>query len=169
MEMLKPWYGLAKTSYGAKLTFEEDVRIYDWKDIDLIDSSSLIDINSKTNLDFVKGMKLDIKKMVNVISEKESFKNIIVKDNGKDYVHGGIAFFGGGKNYGAFDTKNYEFFSLNGYKVSLSEANRGELELAAGNEEFYFLMHDATTINFTPQTQKEMANAYDFIYPKNKN
>ena len=73
-----------------------------------------------------------------------------------------MAFFGGGKNYGTFEAKNYEFYSLNGYKVTLTEAGRWELELAAGNEAFYFLMHDKTTVNFTPAMQKDMSD--DFVY-----
>lgn len=168
MEMLQPWYNLAKTSYGAKLTFEGDVRIYDWKDLALVDSSSLIDINQDTTLDFVKGMKLDISAMVRKLSEEEAFKNIIVNQDDKEYVHGGIAFFGGGKNYGTFEMKNYDFYSLNGYKIALSDAGRAELEMAAGEEEFYFLMHDKTTLNFSPKKQSEMlasGEAYNFVYP----
>ena len=167
-EMLKPWHDLAKTSYGAKLTFEGDVRIYDWKALDSVDSSSLIDINENTQLQFVKDMKLEINVMVESLAAKEAFKNILVDHNEKDYVHGGIAFFGGGKNYGIFETKDYKFYNLNGYKVTLNEAGRGELEAAAGEEEFYFLMHDATTVNFTPAKQAQIlasSDAYSFIYP----
>ena len=31
--LIDSWHDLAKTSYGAKLTFEGDVRMYGWKDI----------------------------------------------------------------------------------------------------------------------------------------
>ena len=86
-----------------------------------------------------------------------------------EYVHGGVAFFGGGKNYGVFEQINSEksFASLNGYQITLAQAGRTELQLAAGEEPFYFLMHDKTTINFTPKIQDELLSSeegYAFVY-----
>ena len=46
-DALDAWYNLAKTSYGAKLTLTGDVRMYCWKNLDTIDSSSLIETNGK--------------------------------------------------------------------------------------------------------------------------
>ena len=90
-------------------------------------------------------------------------------ENGKQYVHGGIAFFGGGKNYSVFEGKGYSFHSLNGYEVKLSDVGKTELQLAAGDESFYFLLHDSTTANFLPKRQEEIlgsGKAYDCIYVK---
>ena len=177
-QFLQYWEGLAKTSYGAKLTFEGDVRIYDWKDIEKVDSSTLIDIHESvegnSNYAFLSEMRLDIQIMVKSLVDKESlaykeeYKNILFEYDGKKYVHGGIAFFGGGKNYGTFEMKDYNFYALNGYKIRLFDAGRGDLESAAGEEAFYFLMHDATTFNFTPAKQDEIlasGEAYNFVYP----
>ena len=44
---LDAWYNLAKTSYGAKLTLTGDVRMYCWKELNSIDSSSLIEISGQ--------------------------------------------------------------------------------------------------------------------------
>ena len=50
----------------------------------------------------------------------------------------------------------------------LDEVNKGVLKLAAGEEPFYFLLHDRTT-NFTPDNQESLlqsGEAYSFIYKK---
>lgn len=161
------WHDLAKTSYGAKLTFEEEVRIYDWKKLDMVDSSSLIEVMDELN-NFGFDMSFDVKEMVEAISSNEKFKDIVSIYNNEKYVHGGIAFFGGGKNYNVCDFINYSFYDLNGYQVSLDEVNKGVLKLAAGEEPFYFLLHDATTY-FTPEKQESLlqsGDAYSFIYKK---
>lgn len=179
-ELFIPWYDLAKTSYGAKLTFEGDVRIYDWKKVDSIDSSTLIDISIKNGKfdDIFKRLTFDVKELVNIAGSKENFKDIIVNYNGgtydgdgEKYVHGGIAFFGGGKNYCCFeDNRTEPKYTLNGYTVSLADVDSSYLNLAAGNESFYFLLHDANEKNFTPAKQDEIlandATAFDFVFKK---
>jgi hypothetical protein len=43
------------------------------------------------------------------------------------------------------------------------------LQSAAGDESFYFLLHDSTVEDFLPKTQEEMlksGNAYQCIYAK---
>ena len=169
------WIDLAKTSYGAKVTFEEKVAIYDWKNLANVDSSSLIDINKNlmdgnSSYDMFASFNFDISSMVEHLSTKPAFSNILVKEtvDGQEvnYVHGGVVFFGGGKNYGAFETINYSFASMNGYYVGLSDVKQGALEHAAGNEKFYFLLHDATTVGFLPKDQAEIlssSDAYDFV------
>ena len=162
------WHDLAKTSYGAKITFEEEVRIYDWKKLDMVDSSSLIEVMDELNNFGSIDMSFDVREMVETISEDDKFKDIISIYNNEKYVHGGIAFFGGGKNYGVCDFVNYSFYDLNGYQVGLDEVNKGVLKLAAGEEPFYFLLHDATTY-FTPDKQESLlqsGEAYSFIYKK---
>lgn len=167
------WHDLAKTSYGAKLTFDGDVRIYDWKKLDNVDSTTLIDVVGNNTM--FNDMVLNLNTMVTKVSENEKFSSIVYKnqnyDNGATYVHGGIAFFGGGKNYSVFEEKNIEnsFAQLNGYAIGLVEAGRTELEMAAGSEKFYFLLHDSTTTNFLPKDQDEIlssSEAYKNIYTK---
>ena len=160
---LGKWYDLAKTSYGAKLYFEGDVELYNWKDMEDIDSSTLIEVKGASAFD----MKLDLQLMINTAKDKnrEKFQNISTNYNGKDYVHAGIAFFGGGKNYSVFDSEKN--ITLGRYDVSLEEVDLDILELAAGTESFYFFLYDNTTKVFTPQMQQEKLadkSAYDCIY-----
>ena len=175
-DYFKHWHDLAKTSYGAKLTFDGDVRIYDWKALESVDSSTLIEIihGSVINKTFDK-LTFDVKELVRNLASDERFNKIVYSDpaykGGTEYVHGGIAFFGGGKNYGVFEYLNEDksFATLNGYQVSFGDIGRSYLELAAGTEEFYFLMHDSTTLNFLPSNQEEMLSsesAYEFVYKK---
>ena len=165
--LIDSWYDLAKTSYGAKLTFEGDVRMYDWKDIENIDSSTLIEILGKTSYN---GLNFDIKELIKELAnntEKTYLNTIAYNSGGTQYVHGGVAFFGGGKNYSVFETKDYDFYVLNGYEVKLSDVGKEELQLAAGNEPFYFMLNDSTTQGFLPEDQENMlksAEAYSPIY-----
>ena len=173
-QVFKDWYDLAKTSYGSKLTFEGQVRIYDWKMVDNIDSSTLIDITMEkimvgTKEFELKRMEFNVSEMLTNLVGRDQFKQIAYKKDGKQYVHGGIAFFGGGKNYGVFEnaTNSKWPYAYNGYPVSLSDVNRPELIMAAGEEEFYFLLHDSTTQGFLPQNQEAIlksADAYSFVY-----
>lgn len=176
--LISSWYDLAKTSYGAKLTFEGDVRMYGWKDVEEIDSSTLIQVDLAENIkieDFEFGdMKFDIKELIKDLAndpEKTYLNRIVYKKDGKQFVHGGIAFFGGGKNYSIFDINDYDFKILNGYEIRLSDINKTELQLAAGNEAFYFLLNDSTTQGFLPDDQASLladasGAAYSPIYLK---
>ena len=159
---LGKWYDLAKTSYGAKLYFEGEVELYNWKDLEDIDSSTLIKIEGVSAFD----MELNLKEMVELASQKEVYKNILTPHKEKQYVHAGIAFFGGGKNYSIFDSE--QEISLGRYEVSLDIVNQTILKIAAGNEDFYFFIYDKTS-PFTPQMQEEKLadkSAYECIYKK---
>ena len=166
--LLSSWHDMAKTAYGAKLTFEGDVRMYDWKEVDSVNSDTLIEIVGETAYG---GIRFDVKELIQEIAENENLKTIVYDGRGdsKQYVHGGIAFFGGGKNYSVFEMQNYTFKALNGYGVKLSDVGKAELQLAAGNEGFYFMLHDSNTLDFLPQHQDSIlqsGNAYDCIYQK---
>ena len=167
--LIDSWRDLAKTSYGSKLTFEGDVRMYDWKNIDNIDSSTLIEILGKTSYN---GLEFNVKELISELAnntEKPYLNTIAYNDDGTQYVHGGIAFFGGGKNYSVFDTIDYDFYVLNGYEIKLSDVGKVELQLAAGNESFYFMLNDSTTTGFLPEDQQSLlasSEAYSPIYKK---
>lgn len=157
---LGDWYDLAKTSYGAKLYFEGEVELYNWKDIKDIDSSTLIEVKGTSAFD----MKLNIQEMIDLASQVDTYKNILTPYNEKNYVHAGIAFFGGGKNYSVFDSASE--ISLGRYEVSLDIVNQTILKVAAGNEDFYFFIYDKLS-DFTPKMQEEKLadkSAYDCIY-----
>ncbi len=161
-DALSSWKDLAKTSYGAKLTLEGDVRMYCWKILDTVDSSSLIEVSegftSLGRLD-LSNMKFDVKDMVLTATKENRFKNIVYNDkSGTTWVHGGIAFFGGGKNYGVVDFSGYEYHDFREYEVSFEAIGRFELTLAAGDESFFFYVHDAMTESFLPEEQNRLVN-----------
>ncbi len=157
------WKDLAKTSYGAKLTFEGDVRMYDWKLIDRVDSSTLIETEGSVGFD----LSFDVRQMITMLanSSNPKFNTIIHNQNGKQYVHGGIAFFGGGKNYGVFENKDYTFKVLNGYEINFADINKVELQVAAGVESFYFMLNDTTTQGFLPDDQETILGSTDAYAP----
>jgi hypothetical protein len=166
--LISSWQNLAKTSYGAKLTLKGDVRFYNWTDVENLDSSTLIEIVGNSNYE---NMRIDLKKMVLDASEKEAFGNIICDDLDTKYVHAGITFLGGGKNYGVVDLGDYSSHPFSVYEVSFSDINRPELAIAAGSESFYFHIYDATTKSFLPEDQKRMlasGEAYDCIYNRSR-
>ena len=169
------WKDLAKTSYGAKITLKTDVRLYSWKSIDDIDSSTLMENNltsNDTSNQMFVNMKFDVKALVkSAASTNAQYSDILYNYGGVDYVHAGIAFFGGGKNYSVVENLitsdfNHKFTE---YNVKLSELvddkgqNQGYLQTAAGNEPFYFLIYNKNS-TFTYQTQLNMTDKYSCLY-----
>ncbi len=167
--LLASWKDLAKTSYGAKLILEGDVRMYTWMPLSDVDSSTLIEVVGESQ--FSEEMKFDVAEMIENLAAKSQFSNIVYGDTPQDYyVHAGIAFFGGGKNYGVVDQQNItgasKDWTFGSYAVSLADVNRSYLTFAAGSESFYFMIYDRTTSGFSPVTQKEIlasGKAYDTI------
>ena len=162
---LEEWYNLAKTSYGAKLTFEGEVELYNWKNVEDVDSSTLIELKGATVFD---SMELNIQEMLDKAFSLKDYENILTPYNEKNYVHAGIAFFGGGKNYSIFDSTNDIVDKLGRYEVGLDTVGRAELKAAAGEEDFYFFIYDKNS-TFTPEMQERKLydeTAYDCIYKK---
>ena len=183
----KPWRNLAKTSYGAKLIFEGDVRMYNWKKLSDIDSSTLIsnqindlkgltDLFGETNAKLIDNLEFNVQAMIKDIITQDpgetsfnpAFKNAVDIIDGVEYVHNGIAFFGGGKNYGVFENNinsvsfNHEFEI---YNISFEDVEQAFLRHAAGNEPFFFVIYDATS-NFDYTVQQNLKNKYEVVYPK---
>ena len=96
--------------------------------------------------------------MVKSVADQPKFSSIIAKVEGEDWVHAGIAFFGGGKNYGAFENKAGNV--LSSFEVSLADVDKGFLTAAAGEENFHFLLSTDGSA-FTPQVQEEMLASPD--------
>ena len=170
-DLLCGWTGISGTSYGAKLTFSGDVRIYDWKNVENIDSSTLIENNAIDQPPY-NSLRFNIKEMI----EKLGNTSMIYQgENEKQYVHGGIVFFGGGKNYSVFEQKGESFTGLlgqgttiefNDYKVSLKDVDKAFMEKASGDKPFYFTLYGANS-TFTPDVQETILksnNAYNCIY-----
>ncbi len=161
------WKDLAKTSYGTKLIFKNEVRIYDWKKLEDVDSSTLITIDGNASI-FDK-LKFDVASMIKTLSQKDGFNNILYNDaSHKDFVHGGIAYFGGGKNYNVIDF-DQSYVSIADYKdyiISLDDVGQDLLKIAAGDHPFLFKLFDSTSAKFTPVIQDELfsnGTQYDFI------
>ena len=183
--ILKDWHNMAKTSYGAKLILANKVNIYDWKLLEDVDSSTLIEqafnegaVGDSELGEILKTFKFDVRELVETISQKDGYKDIVYQN---EYVHGGIAFFGGGLNYDVIEkTDSYlasSNYDLTGYQIGLDDAIndtddavegvfKSALIEAAGNTDFYFYLCDSKS-GFTPNRQEELinsGNAYDFIY-----
>lgn len=161
-DLLNGWSNLAKTSYGAKVTLDEDVRMYTWKRLDDIDSSTLIECNiSGTGL---PDLTLDIPAMVRreVSEQSHKFGKLLVNHNGEDYLHAGITFFGGGKNYSVIENNISPENALGVFAkhpVRLNSVGVAKLEIAAGEQPFYFMIYD-TDSGFSYEDQENMANKY---------
>ena len=114
---------------------------------------------------YQKNVIQDLSRYLELLLEKQQFNTIVHKQGDKTYVHGGIAMFGGGKNYGVFEAKNYTFKALNGYAIGLDDVNKHALAIAAGQEDFYFLLNDTTTNGFLPDDQARILNSTDAYSP----
>ncbi len=152
------WAGTGGTSFASVLRLEGDVRLYDWKRLDLVDSSTLI-YSDVIGGSVDKRFELDIAKMLNYVCDKEpKYGDIIEERDGQQYVHGGIAFYGGGKNYSQLDVRGLSGAKsdLSEYKVNISilqgsdedgSSIVGLLPNAAGNEDFRFFMYGKNSAN----------------------
>lgn len=168
-EFLNSWYDLASTSYGVKLTLENEVWLYDWKPVTSVNSDTLIETSGQ----FEDSLKFDVAALLKGLASKPEYSGIIYNSQGyEDYVHGGIALFGGGKNYSVVEYgSNFSAIKYNSYEIGLADAGAQTLEFAAGQEKFAFLVYDARTYSFTPKLQDEKyasGKAYDFVYSKGR-
>ena len=91
------------TSYPVNLTIEGDTRFYDWKSIDSIDVSSLIEENISATLNSIgfgdKEVSIDdIFPMKGSLRKEASQKGFIHTENGTQYLNTVLAYYGGGLN-----------------------------------------------------------------------
>lgn len=172
-----PWRDMACTSYPAILRIKGDVRIYDWKNLDNIDSSSLIEVNDNATL--FSFLKLDINAMMSKIRAigTDAEKKIINTIDGKNYAHGGITFYGGGKNYSLIDMSEYKGTALKTFFINIKELainekagsilyNQGTLlPKAAGEDSFRFYLFDSESpFNLAKQiADKANGAAYNWM------
>ncbi|MDR2822296.1 MAG: hypothetical protein LBV58_01925 [Acholeplasmatales bacterium] len=187
MEML-PWNNIAGTSYAALLTFNGSNKFYDFKPIELIDSRTLIEIfPGVTDPKIFEYFKFDIKQLlldIYMFREDEiryqmssesikiklsEFEKILIYDNvQKTFItHGGIVFYGGGKNYSVIEINDTQLGSdLKRFNISLEDLSSittstsslyANLLYAAGKEDFNFLMYSSeSSINY--ELQKYLIN-----------
>lgn len=165
--LVKEWYGSGGTSFAAVLRLKGDVRLYDWKNVALVDSKSLIEMLSSEAPNW---LNLDIRAMITAVTSKhEELSDLIEKRDGSDFVHGGVAFYGGGINYSALDISELDegladlkHVNINLNIISNEEGNLGQqgglLPLAAGNNDFNFWMYTSSSAN---NYDKQLADAKD--------
>ena len=151
--MIDGWYNLAGTSYPAVLHLEGNVEINDWKDVRSVDSSTIVEAD--TSQDELAFLALNVSEMLKAVQEfgGEKYSGIMKVENGQQLVHGGIAFYGGGKNYSVLDMSKYTGRSLKNYNINLNILQKSSdtllinqgfmLPLAAGTHDFRFILEYA--------------------------
>ena len=170
------WHDLSANSYAAVLRLKGDVKLYDWKDITRVDSSTLIESQGETGEMISKIVNLNISKMIKKVYSLgyEEYNNILSDIDGKQYVHGGIAFYGGGHNYSKIDMTEFTGEMFGKYDVNINIIAKNEandmgnanyvqgtfLPCAAGEEDFTFFLYNRDS-NFDYNRQIEELKSGD--------
>lgn len=167
------WTELAGTSFACALHFVGDVKLLDWKNLSNVDSSTLIE----TTGNHKPFLTLDISAMLEKVYQTNlEYADVISEIEGKSYLHGGIASYGGGYNYSYIDFDNFTSEQMEKYRINLSILAEGRVEdindtlymqgtmlpLAAGYSDFVFYMYNRYSQNdYTTQRQLiESGSAY---------
>ena len=145
------WEGCAATSYASALRIVGDVKMLDWKNLSNVDSSTLIEVTGDAN----PWLSMNVAEMMKEVAKvKSECRDIILNVGGTEYVHGGIAFYGGGYNYSYLDltrandeTKQFGVYDV---KISVLENSENEnirqqgkmLPMAAGAGAFRFYLYN---------------------------
>ncbi len=159
-DLLAGWNHVGGTSFPAILRLEGDVRMYDWKDLANVNSDTLIKSDIGGNTGGFQ-LKLDLATMIDYMSATQPDKvgSIVEADNDSKFVHGGIALYGGGRNYSQVDISGLSDARKNGLKeftINISDLKGADgdagvvaqyLPLAAGTRDFRFFMYESTSAN----------------------
>lgn len=145
------WKDCAATSYASALRVVGDVKMLDWKNLSNVDSSTLIEVTGDAN----PWLSMNVAEMMKEVAKvKSECRDIILNVGGTEYVHGGIAFYGGGYNYSYLDlteandeTKQFGVYDVN---ISVLENSKDEnirnqgkmLPMAAGAGDFRFYLYN---------------------------
>lgn len=114
------------TSAPVHVNLEGDTRFYDWKDIDSIDVSSLIEENISRTLNQMgygdKSITIDdIFPMKAALKKQVKNKGLVYEKDGKSYLNTMVAYYGGGLNLSKVDN------TLNDTYNTYSEATKVSL------------------------------------------
>ena len=150
-DTITTWKGCAATSYASALRIVGDVKMLDWKNLSNVDSSTLIEVTGDAN----PWLSMNVAEMMKEVAKvKSECRDIILNVGGTEYVHGGIAFYGGGYNYSYLDlteandeTKQFGVYDVN---ISVLENSKDEnirnqgkmLPMAAGAGDFRFYLYN---------------------------
>ncbi|MCI6955646.1 MAG: hypothetical protein MR725_06340 [Clostridiales bacterium] len=145
------WKDCAATSYASALRLVGDVKMLDWKNLSNVDSSTLIEVTGEAN----PWLSMNVAAMMKEVAKvNTACSDIILKVGETEYVHGGIAFYGGGYNYSYLDlteandeTKQFGVYDVN---ISVLENSKDEnirnqgkmLPQAAGAGDFRFYLYN---------------------------
>jgi len=153
------------TSKPVKLTIKGDTRFYDWKDIDKIDVSSLIEENLSRILQSLSGDDSkevtidDIFPMKNAIKKQAGNRNLIHKKDSSNYINTAIAYYGGGKNDSVVSIESDRTYNTYSDEVEVSlvdetiESNHGgglsslfvdAVIVTIGTHPFKFILNSAS-------------------------
>lgn len=150
-DTITTWKDCAATSYASALRIVGDVKMLDWKNLSNVDSSTLIEVTGDANPWLSMNVAEMMKEVANV---KTECRDIILNVGRTEYVHGGIAFYGGGYNYSYLDltrandeTKQFGVYDVN---ISVLENSKDEniqkqgkmLPMAAGAGDFRFYLYN---------------------------
>lgn len=170
------WKDCAATSYASALRIVGDVKMLDWKNLSNVDSSTLIEVTGDAN----PWLSMNVAEMMKEVAKvKEECRDIILNVGGTEYVHGGIAFYGGGYNYSYLDltrandeTKQFGVYDVN---ISVLENSKDEnirnqgkmLPMAAGAGDFrFYLYNNKSSRNLSWQENiKNQGNQGENIIP----
>ena len=177
---------LGATSKGTKINILNNTKFYDWKDITELDTSTLIQL-SKGIDDSIKDLlfkNFDIAQLIRdeLVGENAKFiyeiDEPVLDENGKpiinngkpetttvEYVHGGIAFYGGGKNYSVMTNTEEQLNNLQLNKLDKIRLT-GILSSFSGSEPFKFYMYDRFA-NVTPVSSPNINDLREF-YDENQ-
>lgn len=175
-DTITTWKDCAATSYASALRIVGDVKMLDWKNLSNVDSSTLIEVTGDAN----DWLSMNVAEMMKEVAKvKSECRDIILNVGGTEYVHGGIAFYGGGYNYSYLDltrandeTKQFGVYDVNISVLKNSEKEnikqQGEmLPMAAGAGDFrFYLYNNKSSRNLSWQENiKNQGNQGENIIP----
>ena len=106
------------TSLPVRLNIDSTNKFYDWKSVDSIDTSVLIEENISTMIKILAGKDIplsmdDFYPMRFMLKEQLEKLRLIYEEDGKEYVNTKIAWYGGGRNLSNVRLSEEDFEKLN--------------------------------------------------------
>lgn len=165
------WANSGGTSFASMLRLVGDVRMYDWKDVSQVDSSTLIESGNGSGDPLSGILSFNISAMLQEVDGQDEYANLLYKtEDNKTFVHGGIAYYGGGRNYSMIDLSefktelndlshiniNIEQFSTSGNSTTSKQTHL--LPLASGTHDFNFWLYAADSDNNYAKQESDIAN-----------
>ena len=176
-DTITTWKGCAATSYASALRIVGDVKMLDWKNLSNVDSSTLIEVTGEAN----DWLSMNVAEMMKEVARQQPKEcgDIILNVGGTEYVHGGIAFYGGGYNYSYLDltrandeTKQFGVYNVNIEVLKDSKDEKIQkqgdmLPKAAGAGDFrFYLYNNKSSRNLSWQESiKNQGNQGENIIP----